>query len=326
MVDIWISLCLLTCVLLTLLWALRKSDFSLGLPFGYMFNLFVQHAPGAYADAMRPELFSTSEAVAIGTWQTAVASSCFLVGVLAAIPQSLNRRYLGRGRGSINAVFPRFCLFGGWFFTFALSPLGSIPSLGALISKGSDIWILGVMLSLRDSIVQYNYKRALYWTAALAVFPVVMLIFGGFLSYGEAAITIALPIVAISYRRFLIVLVTLFFIIWVGLTIFVNYYATRDDLRNILWSDASLDQRIGALSTAFSKLSFFDISNDAHALALEARLNQNYFVGLTAQRLKRGKLILLMDVRCMKVSWPLFRGLFGLRSRSQREAEQLFET
>ena len=50
--------------------------------------------------------------------------------------------------------------------------------------------MLGVMLGLRAACQRRDLKRIAIWLGALLVYPVLMLLLGGFLSYGSAAIII----------------------------------------------------------------------------------------------------------------------------------------
>ena len=59
----------------------------------------------------------------------------------------------------------------GWIFTYGLSFLRSIPSLGAVVENGGGIWILGVMLGLEAALYRGDHKLTCFWLAALAVYP-----------------------------------------------------------------------------------------------------------------------------------------------------------
>jgi hypothetical protein len=188
----------------------------------------------------------------------------------------------------LNQRFWFFCLLAGWLFVYGLSPLRGIPSLGALIEKGGAIWMLGVMLGLRDAAARSNVRGCMLWLALLSVYPVLMLILGGFLSYGSAAAIITLSILAVSVRSMWRVLIGTAVIVALGLTIFVNYFVARDHLRSVLWSGAGLEARVQTVVGTFSRIEPLNLDNDQHATSLDARLNQNYFAGLAAERLDQG--------------------------------------
>ena len=80
-----------------------------------------------------------------------------------------------------------FCLIGGFLFTYGLSFLRSIPSVGAVVQNAGGIWMLGVMLGLEAALYRGDHKSTRHWLAALAVYPVTGLLFSGFLSYASRA-------------------------------------------------------------------------------------------------------------------------------------------
>ena len=61
-------------------------------------------------------------------------------------------------RRQVTSNFGGFAWIGGWFFTYGLSFLGRIPSLGAAVEKGGAVWMLGVMLGLRAAIMRRDPK------------------------------------------------------------------------------------------------------------------------------------------------------------------------
>ena len=296
-----VSLCVF-CLFLTIM-VLRSGRPSLGLPFAYIAILQLNHVPGAIAHIARPELFETTYFVGIGIWQTAIASLCFSLGLMlsrASYHSSIAHgiRHLSTSRvGSqtpfltsrvSRSRFLLFCLLGGWAFIYILTPLHRIPSLGAIIEKGGAIWMLGTMLGLRDAAVRSDTLALVLWLSALAVYPTLMLLFGGFLSYGSAAAIIVLSILVVSARSRFRVVVGTIVVAFVGVSLFVNYYSARDTIRSVVWSSASTNERIAVVSDAFKDVRFLDLANSEHAIALHQRLNQNFFAGLATNNLDEG--------------------------------------
>src|SRR5690242_15893929 len=94
-----------------LIWMLRASQVSLGLPIAYLSSLLLIHVPGAIAylldsdGILRWRIFTEA-----GIAFTAIGAVCFVSGVglnhiraQPPIPIATNR-----------AMFNRFCLLGGW--------------------------------------------------------------------------------------------------------------------------------------------------------------------------------------------------------------------
>ena len=192
---------ILTCLasLVALVALLRRNQISLGLPIAYLFGLLLIHVPGALAHSLPWSDLPDSDFVATGIWLTAIGTLAFIAGV-----------WLGRNRAvgfrpfiaAPRAEFWTFCVVAGWAMTYGLRPiLASIPSVGAVIDKGGAVWIIGVMLGLRTgipTILKQGPQKAFRWLVAMLVFPLLMLLQAGFLSYGAAAMIVCLAPLAVS--------------------------------------------------------------------------------------------------------------------------------
>ena len=290
--SILISLVLCGLAVALTLHLLRSAIPSFGLPFAYLLILHFNHVPGAIAHYLRPELFLTTGFVETGIWQTAVGSLCFVLGVWIARSRQKSAVEVQNEIAEENTrsvaqqeKFWYFCLFGGWILIYGLTPLQSIPSIGAIIEKGGGIWILGTMLGLHDSVLRRKVGLVLRWLSALAVYPILMLLLGGFLSYGASVVIIVLSKFAVTTRSLLRVSVGLVLATVVSLTFFVNYFIVRDQLRLVFWSSASFSERVDVVLVAFSNMKPLDFGDDEQAVALDQRLNQNYLSGLAGYNL-----------------------------------------
>jgi len=148
--------------------------------------------------------------------------------------------------------------------------------------------MLGVMLGLRAAVKHANLRMIGMWLAALAVYPVLMLLLGGFLSYGSAAAIIVVSILVVSIKKSWRVIIGLIVVVYLGLNLFVNYFAHRNEVRKEVWGGAPLSERIETTLGIFSDFEWFDSGNKAQVKALADRLNQNYFAGLAAARIDQG--------------------------------------
>lgn len=269
-----------------LLWVLRRDGLSLGLPIAYLFLLLFIHVPGAYEHLVTPLVTHNSKFVEIGIRFTAIGALSFvtgawMVGLLSSTQPPLVH-------DTDRRKFNVFCLFAGWLVTYGLSPLHNIPSLGAAADKGGAIWMLGVMLGLRSAIKYGNLKFVGVWLCALAVYPILMLLLGGFLSYGTTATIIILSVLGISIVSRWKVITGLIIAVYFGLSLFVNYFGHRTEIREEVWGGAPLLDRINTSLRVFDDFQWFDPNNKRHFVALDKRLNQNYFVGLAATRIEQG--------------------------------------
>jgi hypothetical protein len=285
-ISIWIYVCL--GALLCVCWILRKRQVSIGLPIAYLVSLLLIHVPGAFAHAVSDGMLyiQGSRVIEVGIRFTAIGSVCFVAGVWAA--RHFDRR-IPLHQTTSRYEFWWFCVIGGWFFTYGLGLLREIPSIGAAVQTGGAIWMLGVLLGLRGAVKRSDVRGICTWVGVLIVYPVLTLLFGGFLSYGSTAIIIVCSALVVSIRSRWRVIVGASCGLFVGLTIFVNYFAHRDDIRRVVWSGAALENRLDVVADAFSNFEWFDPDNRKQLIALDKRLNQNYFVGLAAVRLDEGR-------------------------------------
>jgi hypothetical protein len=149
--------------------------------------------------------------------------------------------------------------------------------------------MLGVMLGLRAACQRRDLKRIAIWLGALMVYPVLMLLLGGFLSYGSAAIIIVCAALSISTRSYWRVAVGITLFVFLSLSIFVNYYGHRNNIREQVWGGASLEARIDSVTETVRGFEWFDPNDRKQLMSLDERLNQNYFVGLAARRIQLGQ-------------------------------------
>jgi len=126
------------------------------------------------------------------------------------------------------------------------------------------------------------------WLGALAVYPILMLLLGGFLSYGSQAAVIVISSLAISVEKGWKVVIGLIVAVYLGISVFVNYFTHRNQLREEVWGGAPMSNRIDSTLDIFRNFEWFDSDNRRQVSALNDRLNQNYFVGLAAARIEQG--------------------------------------
>jgi hypothetical protein len=271
---------------LGLLFILRRDTVSLGLPIAYLYSLLLIHVPGAFAHIAGRDFLLNSDLVELAMRFTAFGSICFVGGVWLA------RRSAPRVSFCPDVDRPHFlwfCLIGGWACIYGLSPLYQIPSVSAAVEKGGAIWMLGVMLGLRAACQRADVKRIGIWFGALMVYPVLMLLLGGFLSYGSAAVIIVCSALTVSTRSHWRVVVGIIVFGFLSLSMFVTYFQHRENIRDQVWGGKPLEARIDSVIDTGRDFELFDSTNRQQLIALDQRLNQNYFVGLAARRIEQGQ-------------------------------------
>lgn len=264
---------------------LRLDKVSLGLRVAYLFGLLLIHVPGALAHVVGSDVLQDTELTELGIRFTAVGAVSFVAGVWLARAQVVTPPVW---RSVDRASFAVFCLIAGWLVTYGLSFLGRIPSIGAAVEKGGAVWMLGVLLGLRAAVRDGRPDRVFLWLGALAVYPVLMLLLGGFLSYGSAATIVVLSVLAVSTRSQWRVVIGIAAAAVVGLNLFLSYFEHRAEIRSAVWGGAPIEERIDASLEMVRDFEWFNAGNETHLTSLDERLNQNHFVGLAAARIEAG--------------------------------------
>lgn len=270
-----------------LLALLRDGKPTLGLPIAYFYGLLLIHVPGAFMHALPGADLPGREYVATGIGLTAVGSVAFVMGVwLARRKKSLYQQTTNLERPG--QPFWLFCLIVGWLVGYVLLPLLPLASVSAVLNALSGVWTLGVLLGLRNAVQARRAAAVAAWSGALLVNPLLTLVLSGFLSYGATAVTICLAGLVVLFRRGWTLGVALVALTYVALSLFVSYFSVREDIRYVAWSAAGMEARIEASAQIIEAAAWFDARDPDHASYLDQRLNQNYFVGLSAARLADG--------------------------------------
>lgn len=285
-----LSISILVCLgsFVVLVWLLRRDGMSFGLPIAYLFSLLLIHVPGAYAHLIGGDSLFDSDLVGVGLRLTAIGAVCFVAGAWLDTRFSRERPQ-ERGTAENLHHFELFCLVGGWIFTYGLSFLILIPTFGAAVEKGGAVWMLGVLLGLQSAARRRDAKWAAFWFGTLIFYPVMGLLMGGFLSYGSKAVTIVMSVFFISIRGVGKIVAGTLLAVYVGLSIFVNYFQHRNDIRDSVWGGARFEERIDVSLDIVREFEWLDLSREAHLNAFDQRLNQNYFAGLAAVRIDEGQ-------------------------------------
>ena len=320
-----ISLFVCVAAFLVLVWHSRLFGTTLGLPVAYLFALLLQHLPGGIAHLAGGHFFEESSATEIGLHLTTIGTVCFVSGVL------LVQRIKGKTnvhsdhrlqQGKSKRRFAHFCLYGGWAVVFGAAFLKSIPSLGAAIEQAGSIWILGVFIGLSAAIRRQRIGQSLLWLGALAVYPLHVLINGGFLSFGSTSVftvMAALSVMIKSHVRAYVGIVLFSLVCFLG---FMSYFQNRDAIRGAAWGGRGFQERLQSSATIITDIAWFDSGRMGQLNALDQRLNQNFFAGEAAKKLAGGQSKLLygysiwegLQALVPRVLWPdkpIFAGSSG---------------
>jgi hypothetical protein len=117
---------------------------------------------------------------------------------------------------------------------------------------------------------------------------VITVVTQGFLGYGFAAMLSVMAFVASFYRPRWHVVVAGVLLLYLGLSVYVTYMRDRTDIREVVWTGASLEERVEQLEYTVSTAEWFDTSDQAHLQRIDGRLNQNFLIGASVAYLETG--------------------------------------
>lgn len=318
---------ILTCLislLVAIVW-LRENGTSLGIPIAYLFTLLFIHVPGATAHLVGEEYLSDTAATEIGIKYTAIATVSFLLGVIFVGGKPRYYHSPGPVCPDVDESrkFAIFCLAAGLLVTYTLRLVIRIPSIGAIVEKSGGIWVLGVIFGLQLAVYRGNIHQIGLWLLAMGVYPVITLLYGGFLSFGSTPIIIVLSSLVISIRSHLRVITGVPLISLIFFSLFLSYFQNRDNIRGAVWGGADLNTRWHESLSIITEIQVFNPDNLNHLEALDRRLNQNFFVGRSAQRIESGQVgyiegrsiwegVLSLVPRILWPSKPVYAGSPGI--------------
>lgn len=267
---------------------LQGSRLSLGLPLAYLICLAIIHLPGGLVHWLNPIDLAGGAESEVGLAITARSMLFFVVGVAICNwrfplrPQPVPLRHDPR--------LWRFCAVNGLLIGVVAAPLRSFPSAQSLIQAAGLLWMAGTILALRFySSPCGNLKSLLQWIGVSLIYPFFSLFGAGFLGYGISAVTQLYSFMLVRRRNLIIATATMLVAFYLGLGVFVTYFAGRDEIRSAVWGGATTEERLIAIRNTFASISLFDPADLEQARMIDTRLNQNYLVGVSALNIQEGK-------------------------------------
>jgi hypothetical protein len=266
-----------------------------GMPLAYFLGLSLIHVPGAAVYLDFPMWDVLARRTQTGFEQTVIGMAVFLAGVMLArcrarLPDADQEPR--QWRASDLAALDRLALVyvaGGTCY-FLLGSFVSIPSVGAIIASLVSLLIVGA--SLRLWISHRQGRMLKFWTtvALLGLFPVITIIRSGFIGFGTYWMLAAMSFAyALSKRRLGYFLLAPF-AVYLGMSVFVNYMASRTAFRQAVWmQQVGLADRFVRLQQMFANFQWLDSENPKQREVIDGRLNQNLLVGAAVERLELGQ-------------------------------------
>ncbi len=189
-------------------------------------------------------------------------------------PEATMQKLIGPGPAYIAVVY-------GLVAYFALTRiLGFIPSIISLLSSGLALAATGMVLLYFIFLKTYGPLPALGISSLGVLFPVLTVVFGGFMGFGVFAILSLLCFMICNHQPRWQIALLASFTVFIGLSLYPAYMKARDEIRKRVWGDSDYSDRISATIMGISEhWTWFDPSNDEQLTAMNDRLNQNVIVG-----------------------------------------------
>jgi hypothetical protein len=205
-----------------------------------------------------------------------------------------------------------YILIGGTCYLLSMTPLGSLPTITALITSASNLALVGLMIKSWRSWQQGDRKSFRLWIALASVYPLLTIVTQGFIGFGIFNTILVVTFVAGFYRPKWKLIVIGLASVYLGLSIYVTYMRDRGDIRNTVWGGESYGSRVDQLKETFSKPEFFSLNEDEHLERVDLRLNQNWMVGAAVNQLQSKRvefakgetLLMALSAVVPRVIWP----------------------
>jgi hypothetical protein len=273
---------------------IQADRYSAGLPVAYFLQLSLIHAPGAAVYLNFPKWDALTNQTEAGFQQTVIGMVAFVVGVLfvryttfALRPAQKPRNLQPRELAALDRLALRY-LFGGIAY-FALGSFVSIPSVGAIIASLSSLLIVGVSLRLWVAHQEGNYLKFWLTVSLLPLLPLITVIRGGFIGFGTYWLLASVSFAFAQSKRRLGYFIVAPFVVFIGLSVFVNYMASRTEFRQAVWfQQVGIGDRFQRVADMFRNFEWYDSENSKHRDVIDGRLNQNLLVGAAIERLQTG--------------------------------------
>ncbi len=267
---------------------------AMGLTGVYLLLTWVMHVPGAIAYMVPWSTLPDPAATATGFRWCWVGMASFLAGSLI-----LGRLLMHTAQGGGIAAtplagwrkWPAFYLVLGLLIMVGVgSVLARVPSISAILGAASNLLVIGLIFLVWRAGKERGRMKMLAVASWALLIPIFGLGSSGFLSFGAATLAIVIGVLAQFYRPRWAILLALPLVLYLGLSVFVTYTRDKVAIREVVWHGGSSMQKVARVVETFSDFELLDLRNPDHLSRLDARLNQNFLIGLAVHRLQSGEM------------------------------------
>jgi hypothetical protein len=266
-----------------------------GMPLAYFLGLSLIHTPGAAVYLSFPNWDVLADRTLVGFQETVIGMVAFLIGVMVARhirfspganrPLSISPAIDAERLNKLSLVYLGLgvCYFGA-------GSLVTIPSVGAAVASLISLLIVGICLRLWVAAQQGNRVKFWLTVSLLPLLPLITIVRDGFIGFGTYWMLSAASFAITQSRRRLIYFLLAPFIAYFGLSVFVNYMASRTAFRQAVWyQQVGITDRIERVVNMFRNFELLDAQSAKQREVIDGRLNQNLLVGTAVERLRSGQ-------------------------------------
>lgn len=279
----WLLLLWLGLLVALLALAVGRRHDGGALTLAYFLGLSLIHVPGGLP-YLNPDwsLFG-QEATEVGFEVTLIGLAAFVIGAIwvqQTVRSDQKRAAHSVSPESLNAQGWRLIAIGSIAY-FVLLPASSlVASSTSLVLALSTTLVIGLWLRLYSAIQTNDRRSTLMTLCLLPLLPLATTVTGGFIGYGASWVISVVAFLFVISRRRRVFYLGAPLAVFLALSLFVTYMGERNALREIVWNQqAGYGDRLERVGELVTNFKFLDLADPAHRLALDSRLNQNYYVG-----------------------------------------------
>jgi hypothetical protein len=230
------------------------------------------------------------------------------------VPQLLAMNRLG----TFAFTFGFICFVMGFTGVYRL-----LPSSTAVFSSSNQLFLAGLCLKWWSLRKLGRHVVAWMWASLLIFYPFVTTLVAGFIGLGMNGLILVGCFIAPKAKLRWIVVLLIPLALYFGMSVWVTYAASRQEVRERVWGGESIGSRVDVLyDSMVNKWQWVDIHDPVQLSALE-RMNQNTLIGDSVLYLESGQgqpgygetlleAVVALVPRIVWPSKPIYAGSGGL--------------
>jgi hypothetical protein len=276
----------------------KKRETNSGLALMYTINLALVHFVANLIFFINPRQMVNDKWMLYGFKEATYAIIFFTIGNLILAPFIINIFHLPLPRrDGAEIIIPEYQkVFAKKYFnigliSFFILPifLFEIPTVRSLVAAAQQLLSVGVCIICWIAWKENDKKKLRRWLLVAFSFPVVTVLVHGFLGIGT---TMTMVIVFFIIRFFKLSLKTLLIgvvLAYLGLSVYLAYMRDRPAIRETVWEEKSLFDRVNAAKNILLEPIWFNPFDLSQLEVIDSRLNSNVLIGAMVEYMSSGK-------------------------------------